>query len=42
MGREKGFGLQELSAIEKLWAGMLTYEPIQRVSARDAVASEWM
>lgn len=42
MGRKDEFDPEELSAIEKLLGGMLAYEPSQRISAKDAVASEWM
>ncbi|EFQ99861.1 hypothetical protein MGYG_02873 [Nannizzia gypsea CBS 118893] len=40
---DKGeFHTEELPGTEKLLEGMLAYEPSQRISAKDAVGSEWI
>jgi hypothetical protein len=42
MGREGEFGLDEIFHFENLLRSMLAYEPTDRISANDAIRSEWM
>ncbi|KAL2869725.1 kinase-like protein [Aspergillus lucknowensis] len=42
MGREGEFGSDEVACFEKLLRAMLPYEPSERITAGDAVRSEWM
>lgn len=42
MDRDKEFDLDEKLSIEKLLKGMLTYEPSERLTAKEAATSEWM
>lgn len=42
MERDEDFSPQERKAVEELLEKMLTYEPSERISAQDAIDSEWM
>ncbi|EQL33087.1 hypothetical protein BDBG_16581 [Blastomyces gilchristii SLH14081] len=42
MGRQGELGADEMAALEKLLSSMLTYEPALCITAKEALASEWM
>lgn len=36
------FSKEEMNCLEKLLRGTMAYEPTKRMTAKDAIASEWM
>lgn len=42
MGRGDDFGADEIATLEKLLSGMLAYDPALRITAKEALESEWM